>query len=904
MKAKISTCREKLFEVGLIFIFWVVRYLIWLRYKVNVEGLENLSPDKLSKKGGILFLPNHPAEIDPVILMLALWWKFRARPLVVENFYYLKGAYFFMQCVNAMPLPNMDGATNKWKLKKIDKLFNDITQKLQQGDNFLIYPAGRLKLTGLEVIGGASMVHNLLKTCPEANIVLIRTTGMWGSRFSRALTGKVPDFGGNLWEGAKILLKNGIFFTPRREVKVQLEAAPADFPYTGSRIELNKYLEKWYNQYPKPGPEPIKLVSYSFWKEEFPQVLTTQEGKRSEQEIFISPAVEKEVFVTLAALSRRSIGQIERNMHLSFDLGLDSLDVAQLYLFLDEKFDVADLPQGELQTVEDVLAAAAGYKKESDREAKKELQVWPKEPKRAAPTIPMGKTIQEAFLAVCTQRKGEVACTDISSGLLTYGKIKMAALVLAQKIRKLPGENIGILLPSTTGTYIVILATLLAKKIPVMLNWTAGVRSLDHALKMTDLQVVFSARRFLDKLENGDLGTLEEKLLLLEDFKREITWKDKLIGIFQSFKKPADLLEELKLNQINPDDPAVILFTSGTESLPKGVPLSHSNLICNQSAAISCIELKVDDILYGVLPPFHSFGFSVTGLLPILAGLKVCYAPDPTDSHGLVSDIYRWQATFFVCAPSFIIPLFRIANPQHLKSVRLFVSGAEKMPQELQDYVAKLGEGHQLIEGYGITECGPIVTMTYVGRPRKGVGQPLPGVELCIIDSEARKTLPMGTEGEICIRGPNVFKGYLGNLPSPFVSLEEKEWYRSGDRGHLEPDNFLILSGRIKRFVKIAGEMVSLGGLEEELLRLAQEKRWVIVAAEGPPLAISVKERETDKPRIILYTTFDISKEDVNAALKDCGYGRIVKITEVKRLPQIPLTGTGKTHYRYLDDMA
>ncbi|MGE5196360.1 MAG: AMP-binding protein, partial [Anaerolineae bacterium] len=370
-----------------------------------------------------------------------------------------------------------------------------------------------------------------------------------------------------------------------------------------------------------------------------------------------------------------------------------------------------------------------------------------------------------------------------------------------------------------------------------------------------------------------------------------------------SLKKPKKLLHKLDLAQIKAEHTTVILFTSGTESLPKGVPLSHGNILSNQRAALSCADINADDVMYSVLPPFHSFGFSATGLLPLLAGLRVCYAPDPTDGRGMAEDIHHWQATLFCCAPSFMRALFTASDPNLLQSVRLFVGGAEKVSEELFEEVAALGSGHELIEGYGITECSPIVTLNRQGHPKRGVGQPLPGIELIVIDPETEGTLALGQEGEVCIAGPSVFSGYLGGLSSPFITRLGRRWYRSGDRGYLESDGSLILTGRLKRFVKIGGEMISLGGLEEEILHLAKEKKWTSFPTEGPPLAVSAVEQEMGKPLIILFATFDISKDEVNFALKESGYGRLVKIAEVKRIEQIPLTGTGKTHYRLLDEL-
>jgi long-chain-fatty-acid--[acyl-carrier-protein] ligase len=435
-----------------------------------------------------------------------------------------------------------------------------------------------------------------------------------------------------------------------------------------------------------------------------------------------------------------------------------------------------------------------------------------------------------------------------------------------------------------------------------MINWTSGVKALDHCVDLTGIQVVITSEKFLDRLDNLDFGKIEQMFLFMEEVRTKITFKNKLRGLLLNSRSPNTLLKKLKLTTIEKTSPAVILFTSGTESLPKGVPLSHFNILSNQRSAMKAVQLLPEDILFGVLPPFHSFGFSVTGLLPILSGLRICYSPDPTDSHGLARDIAAWKPTLFCAAPSFIKAVFRVAKPEQLQSLRLVVSGAEKTPQDLFDYVKEHIPHAQVLEGYGITECSPIVTIDRVDEPHQGVGRPISKVELMILDETTQQPAAAGKEGEVCICGPNVFSGYLGNPRNPFITIRDKQWYLSGDRGYLDEKNHLNLTGRLKRFIKIGGEMVSLGGLEEEILRLAKENHWTTGKEEGLPLAVIAKETDADKPIIILYTTFPVSKEDVNAALKNCGYGKIVKISEVCVLSEIPLTGTGKTHYRLLEE--
>jgi long-chain-fatty-acid--[acyl-carrier-protein] ligase len=341
----------------------------------------------------------------------------------------------------------------------------------------------------------------------------------------------------------------------------------------------------------------------------------------------------------------------------------------------------------------------------------------------------------------------------------------------------------------------------------------------------------------------------------------------------------------------------VILFTSGTEAAPKGVPLSHKNIISNLRSAMQLVGFSASDTLYGVLPPFHSFGFSVAGLFSILAGMRTAFYPDPTDSYALAEGIERWKITVFLSAPSFLKGLLSAATKEQLKSMRLFVTGAEKTPEELVQKVKALGNGAKFIEGYGITECAPILSLTPPNLPRKGVGRLLADVESLTIHPETGELLPEGSDGELCVRGPNVFSGYLGNVKNPFIEINGKNWYRTGDLGHVDKDRFLTLSGRLKRFVKIGGEMISLGAIEEVIgKKLIDSKR---ASSDAASVAVCADEKE-ERAKLILFATVLIEKEEANEILQQAGFSNLVKISLVKKIDQIPLMGAGKTDYRSL----
>jgi long-chain-fatty-acid--[acyl-carrier-protein] ligase len=310
------------------------------------------------------------------------------------------------------------------------------------------------------------------------------------------------------------------------------------------------------------------------------------------------------------------------------------------------------------------------------------------------------------------------------------------------------------------------------------------------------------------------------------------------------------------------------------------------------------LDLNENDAAYGILPPFHSFGFSVVGLLPFFIGLKVAFYPDPTDSFALAEGTERWKITLFISPPSFLKRLFQAAKIEQLKSVRYFVSGAEKAPQELFERVANLHTGAKLLEGYGITECAPMLTLTRMNVPPIGVGRLLPDIEMVTIHPETLQLLAQGGDGEICIRGPNVFNGYLDNPRSPFIAIEGKKWYRTGDLGHLDPHGNLIISGRLKRFTKLGGEMISLGAVEETLVRrLIQDGR---ISPDVPSLAVCAEEKEAGKASLILFSTISIDAEEASRILQQGGFSNLVKISAVKKMDEIPILGAGKTDYRTL----
>lgn len=891
-----------------------LRFALWLRYRIKVKGLEHLSKDQLKNPGGVLLLPNHVAMVvDPLAITLSAWKKLLIRPTIVETYYFLPIVHSAMQWVNALPVPDFEKSTNSLKRKRHEKVMDELARGLKHGENFLVYPSGRVKFTNIENIGGASATHDLINNVPEANIVLVRIKGLWGSMFSRALTGKSVNMLEKIKEGFWICMKNLIFFSPRREIIIEFEPAPADFPYKASRLELNKWLENYYNrpdglseqegQYPG---ESLKLVSHSMWSEQLPSIY--QPPKETDEEVVhiddVDDDIQDKIIDKLHELTELDRASIKPEMSLASDLGLDSLDTSELATFLKEEFDTGAIPVTELTTVQRVMGIAS--KKitieEESNDDKGDLSDWFVKVPHYKAQVAHGDTIPEVFLHNCERMGNLPACADTRTGVLSYSRLKVGVIIMAEYIRQLPGDYIGILLPASVGAYLTVLATQLAGKVPVMINWTLGSKHLKAVRKISNIESVLTSWAFLERLDLVDLNGVDDITIMLESVKKEFTLKDKFRAFLRSKMSAKRILKIFDVDQKSKDDQAVLLFTSGTESEPKGVPLTHDNILANERAAFEAIDLYSDDISFGILPPFHAYGFSTSGLMGLLSGIRSAFYPNPTDGKGLAKEFNRWGVTVMSGAPSFIKGILKSASKDQMKTMRLCVTGAERAPPELFELMANVGKEQCLLEGYGVTECAPILTANRPGKPRKGVGAPLPGIEMVVVDPETHEKISQGSEGLVLVRGPNIFNGYLNpGIAFPFITLDGKDWYNTGDIGSMDDQNRMTLSGRLKRFIKVGGEMISLLAIETALLHVAPQKGWK-VREEGPSLAVIAREETGGKPLILLISAFETTLDEVNQTLRDEGFSNLVRVSDVYQVDEIPVMGTGKIFYRKLEE--
>jgi acyl-CoA synthetase (AMP-forming)/AMP-acid ligase II/1-acyl-sn-glycerol-3-phosphate acyltransferase/acyl carrier protein len=860
----------------------LVRGLLRLRYRIQVDGLERIAA---KGRGGILFLPNHPALIDPFIIWSELSRYFRVRALADKDQMdrpILRRVAPHVG-IRMIPDPFKYGEACQ---ADVARVLMDCVAGLKRGENLLLYPAGRIKRHAREDLGGNSAVEFILRNMPELRVILIRTQGLWGSRFSFAYYGGPPRVGRALWQGYLGLLANGIFFGPRRPVAIEL-AEPADLPCQADRGTLNRYLEDFYNREVKPNT----YVPYIIWERggvrPLPEPLFLAIEAAGES---IPPATAEIVLKHLRELSGKQ--NLRREETLAGDLGLDSLARVELALWVEQEFG---FPAGEdsMVTVADVLCAACGQLISAGPLELKPVPAGWCDARRGPVVIPEGRTLTEVFLGQARRGPDRVAVADQSSGIKTYRDMIAAILVLKPEIERLEGRYIGIMLPASAGAAILYFAALFAGKIPVMINWTLGVRTLAHALQLLDMRHILTARALVQKLEmqGNEFGVIKERLLYLESWRATFSWRRKLAAALRSRMSWA------ALDAIRVPETAVVLFTSGSESLPKAVPLTHANLLANMRDCLSVISLHASDRFLGILPPFHSFGINVTMVFPLCAGIPMVYHPVPTEGGLLARLVGVYGVTLLAGTPAFLNGILRATSGNVLATLRLVISGAEKCPAAVHAALAQKVPGAIIWEGYGITECSPVVSINDGHMPGT-IGKILPSLHHAIVHPETLRRVMPGQTGMLLLRGPSIFSGYLNyGGPAPFVELEGAQWYRTGDLVSEDENGVLTFAGRLKRFVKLGGEMISLPAIEDVLVRHFADK-----AAEGPVLAVESTPLDT-APELVLFTVQSIAREAANQAIREAGLSSLHNIRAVRVVESIPTLGTGKTDYRALKAM-
>jgi len=861
----------------------VFRFAIGLRYRVEVTGLADIN----RKDGkGILFLPNHQALIDPVILMSVLYPHFQPRPLADADQANMPGNRWVMQQARPITLPdlNKNGRDGKDRIKEA---LGEVASGLLAGDNILLYPSGRLCRSAREDMAGNSGVEYLLEKVPGVRTVLVRTTGLWGSTFSWG-RGTEPSLHKNIGRYFRYLLANAFFFGPRRKVTIEL-VEDVSLPTMKGRQQINTVLEEFYNAQTQVNTH----VPYYWWQGTTPQVLPEPERKKVSGDIARVPETTRQLVIDKIS---QLVGQeVSGEDRLANDLAMDSLTLMELATWLESEFGLPIDDLSALDTVNDCTLAAAGQILHTAPAPDKPLpEKWFKDSGNRL-SLDRQASITDLFLAQAKRSPDKIILADQLVGERTYRQVVTAIFVLKPILQKLPGEHIGIMLPASVTGSILYLATLFSGKTPVMINWTTGIGNVQHGLELTGVTTVVTARALYKKLtgQGVDLAAVSTDWLFLDEIVPKLPLQKKICAALQA-RFSVHTLKKVQVSQT-----ATILFTSGSEARPKAVPLTHANIIANLRDFSSIVSFTDDHRLLGMLPPFHSLGLVGTIILPLCLGLKTVYHANPTESAILGSLIERYKVSIVIGTPTFLQGIIKAASKEQLHSLRLVFTGAEKCPDPTYQALKKINPSATLCEGYGITECSPLVSINRVEDPRPGtIGRVMPSMEYAIIDPETNSRVEIGRQGILLVRGPNIFGGYhQDGTGAGFQIFDEKSWYNTGDFVKEDGDGVLTFCGRKKRFIKLGGEMISLPSIESVL-----QASFAAGNGDGPALAVEATPTD-ERPEIVLFTTLAITREEANSKIKDAGLSPLHNIRIMREIDAIPVLGTGKTDYKLLQKM-
>jgi acyl-[acyl-carrier-protein]-phospholipid O-acyltransferase/long-chain-fatty-acid--[acyl-carrier-protein] ligase len=500
------------------------------------------------------------------------------------------------------------------------------------------------------------------------------------------------------------------------------------------------------------------------------------------------------------------------------------------------------------------------------------------------------QTLFSAFLdAINIHGRKTLLVEDMRQVEESYGELLKKSLALGRLTQKIsaPDEAVGVLLPNVSNTVCLIFGMSAMRRIPAMLNYTAGTQGIQNACIAANVKTIITSRQFLETAKLTDtLSAIQDvQIVYLEDLRCQFTLMDKFWLMAYALRFPR-LVQQSR----NPDAPAVVLFTSGSEGKPKGVVHSHRGILANIAQIRSVIDFSPSDKFMIALPLFHAFGFTCGGIMPLVTGSKLFLYPSPLHYRVIPEVIYDRGCTVLFGTSTFLGNYAKFAHPYDFYKLRYVVAGAEKLNEEVRKAWAEKF-GIRILEGYGATECAPVLAVNTPMAHKAGtVGPLLPGLEPKL---EAVPGITHG--GLLSVRGPNVMLGYyLFDNPGVLKPAVEG-WYNTGDIVEIDADGFVAIKGRVKRFAKVAGEMVSLETVEQIANKASPEHQHAATTQADPQRGENI---------LLFSTNPNLNREALQTVARELGNPELAVARKIIVVKELPLLGTGKTDYVTLKNMA
>jgi acyl-[acyl-carrier-protein]-phospholipid O-acyltransferase/long-chain-fatty-acid--[acyl-carrier-protein] ligase len=477
-----------------------------------------------------------------------------------------------------------------------------------------------------------------------------------------------------------------------------------------------------------------------------------------------------------------------------------------------------------------------------------------------------------------------------------------------------PGEKyVGILLPSSVYGVVTNIALSMTGRVAANLNYTASADVLNISLRKAGIRRVLTSRKFTEQLRAKqmlDANQLDAELVYLEDVAAKRHRGDELAAALGAYAVPAMLLDRLlRLHRLRGDDELALIFTSGSTGIPKAVMLTHHNIATNVQAIDQVVHPRVNDVILGIVPFFHSLGFMVTLWGPMFLDVRAAYHTNPLEVQMVGKLARRYRATILLAPPTFLKHFLKRSETDDLATLDAVVTGAEKLSSSLCDAFQKKF-GVRPVEGYGTTELSPLVSVNVpysrsqsleVDCKEGSVGRPVPGVSVKVVDPETFRDLPINTPGMLVVKGPNVMKGYLGQAEETERVIRDG-WYTTGDIAQIDADGFIFITGRLSRIAKIGGEMIPLVRIEDALQKIvAHTDNGELHAA-----VTSIPDERRGERIVVLHTHLDVRPDEICRRLAATGMPNlwVPSPDSFVEVDAIPILGSGKTDLKAVDDLA
>ncbi len=527
------------------------------------------------------------------------------------------------------------------------------------------------------------------------------------------------------------------------------------------------------------------------------------------------------------------------------------------------------------------------------------------------------KPIPNTWLKMAKSQGEKLSVADATGTELSNHKLIAVVRTFADQINEISKDeqNIGIIMPSSAGGVIINLSIFMLGKTVVNLNYTANRDAINGAIKKADIKTIYTSKQFITKLKAKGIDLDEvlkdKKVVFVEDIKTKIK-KTTVLKNWALVKiLPAYILEKMWIKKISMSDTAAILFSSGSEGTPKGIELTHKNFMGNIKQFCNLLNFKEDDVIVSSLPIFHVFGLTVSTLAPLIEGVPFVCQPDPTDAEGVGKLTAKYRGTLLFGTSTFfrIYTKNRKLLPLMFESLRFVVGGAEKVSEDVR-VAFKQKFAQDIYEAYGATEATPGISSNIpdklntkywnlqIGQKVGTVGMPFPGSTCKIVDPDTYEELPIGEAGMIIVGGTQIMKGYLGDkkrTDEVILNRDGIKWYITGDKGKLDSDGFLTILDRYSRFAKVAGEMISLGAVEEAIRAILPED-IDIVASNAP----DAKKGE----KIVLLYNGDIEEKELKDIIKNSSLNALMQPSQFFYLQEMPKLGSGKTDLKQAKKLA